>query len=565
MWTRVNLSAPGIGRPLGRLLGLGLGLAALGILALLSLRAAVSVDTSHDTWWYHLPFAARLSGLLSSDDFVFSDRLEARFAGFSLLFDWVQGLFWRLTGRAEAANFVALGTFVLYLAFLARRFRVPPHLALIALIAVPLIQIHVTAAHVDLPANLALTVAILILLPLWRRDEPVRRSDVALFVLGCGLAANGKLQLVPVAGLVFALGCIAVLRAWRGQGSGDRLGASKAPLLFLLLLASIPLVFFTPLKNTLMHGNPLFPMALQIGPLTLSGVEGRGVSQTALEHGLARYRQRLAAGKAPPPGGERPDRRPKTAPGPSLPPDTGLPVSVDPLLWVRSVLEIGMEPVLGRGQWVLLGTQHPPLPPRYGGYFGWYVVFHLVLFAALVSTDIRARALPLALFLGASLTVSLLPAQAFLRYYLFWMILLVSLNLILLSQDRLKATLSRLQLLIGLVGLASFLMVVYATRGEFIQPRFYQVEDLLEARRDPAILAAVEAQGASCLAGERAPRFFIYSRLFSPGSDHRLKMGPIAGQRLDEVAGICGPEWPAVIVRRDDAGLIGDPYLPREP
>ena len=145
------------------------------------------------------------------------------------------------------------------------------------------------------------------------------------------------------------------------------------------------------------------------------------------------------------------------------------------------------------------------------------------------------------------------------------MILLIFLNLILLSQDRLKATLSRLQLLVGVVGLASFLMVVYATRAEFIQPRFYQVEDLLDARRDPAILAAVEAQGASCLAGERAPRFFIYSRLFSPGSDHRLKMGPIAGQRLDEVADICGPDWPAVIVRRDDAGLVGDPYLPQGP
>lgn len=97
------------------------------------------------------------------------------------------------------------------------------------------------------------------------------------------------------------------------------------------------------------------------------------------------------------------------------------------------------------------------------------------------------------------------------------MTLLTSLNLILLRQDGIsggatsksttgatvRAAISRLQVLMGAVGLAAFLMVVHATRAEFLQPRFYFVEDLLETRRHPAILAAVEGRDAVCLAGAR--------------------------------------------------------------
>jgi hypothetical protein len=124
---------------------------------------------------------------------------------------------------------------------------------------------------------------------------------------------------------------------------------------------------------------------------------------------------------------------------------------------------------------------------------------------------------------------------------------------------------SRLQVRMGTVGLAAFPMVVHATRAQLIQPRFSFVQGLLETRRDPTILAAVEGRDASCLAGERAARFCMGPRLLSSRGDHRLKMGPIAGQRLEELPRICGPDWPSVIVRRDDAGSVGDPYRPRDP
>lgn len=539
---------------LRRLTDLGLWLAATGILLILLVRAAVSIDTSVDTWWYHLPWAARLAGLMPADAFVFDDFLEQRYAGFPLLWEWLQGQVWRLSGRPESINLLSLGSLLLFLGFLRARFRVPLHLGLLALIAVPLIQIHATAAHVDLPANLALTAALLLLPPLYLAGNANRRLDLLVFLLACALTAHIKLQLIPVVGLVFAVGLGATILAWYREGRRQRHPPTQTLGAILAVALVFTLTFFIPIKNLAIHGNPFYPMALKAGPITFDGPQSTYVSHTD------RLRMLLEArSPAPPVAGREAAPAPAAAASKATESQAHLRAIGNPARWAASVFEIGMAPVLGQGLWNLLASQDPPLPPRHGGFFGWYVVLNLLLLAFLIARRFRERVGLLALLSAATLVAAFVPSQQILRYYLFWMILLVSLNLIMLRPAPPQPAASAAtdgQRLLGSAALTAFLLVVYATRAEFFQPRFYFLEDLLETRRDPAILSAVERAAPACLAGERPPRFFVYASLFNPGKSYRLKTGPAAGHRSDEIPAACGPGWTPVIASREDAGLL---------
>ncbi len=113
------------------------------VLRLLALALLVSVLRAalHDfcqAWdspYYHLPFAARFGGVLGPDDYVFSPDNEARFAGFPLLGERIQGLLYRLSGRPEAANLLAFASVPALALYLRARFRVPASVAVLGLLS----------------------------------------------------------------------------------------------------------------------------------------------------------------------------------------------------------------------------------------------------------------------------------------------------------------------------------------------------------------------------------------------------------------------------------------------
>ncbi len=550
-----------------RVVDLGLSLAALGVLFALTLKAALCIDGSHDTWWYHLPWAARLAGLSPAHAYEFGDYIDQFYAGLPVLAEWLQGWLWRLTGRPEAANFVALISLILFVVFLRLRFRIPMHLSFIALLAVPLIQIHATAAYVDLPANLALSAALLLLIPLISRQERNRPGDLAAFFLACALAAHIKLQLVPLVAMTCGAGVIfLVLARFRVKGGAARPAtAGRVGVVAMALILVGAIIFAVPLHNLARLGNPFYPMAIVLGPLTLPGPHGAYiVSQTERLEALNAARVGAFSDAATLSGNAAipvplVSRVPEATASAELGVREPVQVHAQPLAWVRSVLEIGMAPVLGQGQWGIASVQDPPLPETYGGFFGWYVGFQLLLFAVLVARRPRARSGLVVLFVAATLGCTLAPNLTLLRYYMFWIILLISLNLLMLKPAVGAPPAGRggsdLRRLVGVVNLAAFLLVVYTTRAEFIQPRSFPVEDLIVARRDPNLLAQVVRHPATCLAGEIASRVFLYAPLFNPGRDYRLKAGPMAGERRERIAD-CGPGWTPVIAERLDAGLI---------
>ena len=107
---------------------------ALLLLASMLVTALHDVSQAWDVGYYHLPFAGRLAGLLPESEYVFSSANSARYRGFPLLAELLQGLCWRVTGRPETTNLVAFASLplVAWFASASPRRSVAPHRALTA-------------------------------------------------------------------------------------------------------------------------------------------------------------------------------------------------------------------------------------------------------------------------------------------------------------------------------------------------------------------------------------------------------------------------------------------------
>ena len=423
-------------------------------------KAALEVALTWDVWYYHLPFAARLWGIVPSDTFVFHAANHHRYDGFPLLGEALQGLLWRVVGRPEAANFLAWGSVVAYVAFLQRVFRVPWALSTIALFAIPLVMAHATSCYVDLPANLALSALLLITYRLWvdPASRPSRAFAVSL-VGAAAIAANMRFQLVPLVGLSLA---VAAPRLFRGQPWPRIAGAAGLALV---------VVFATPLKNLTLHHNPFFPVTLALPGITLAGAENAYSDAPAyLEHAPA------------------------------------------PLRFACSLLEMGIRPLTNDSRW----TVDQWMPPasggnRMGGFFHLYVVAALVVLLVL-TRRYRSRASRGALVLMGALTlvVSFSPQSHELRYYLAWMIVLVSLNLVVACRQESAAA-------SGVVGgMSAFALgaVLLVTRAWYIYPTPYPFPEVLERKVLPFAIQHITDGETMCVA--RSPWNFLYAASFPP-------------------------------------------------
>ncbi len=520
-------------------------LLAAGLFLVLALRAAVSIDLSPDAWWHRLPWAARLAGLMPADGYVWNDLWEQRFAGFPLLIEWLQGQLWRVTGRPEAANAVALASLVLFVLFLRVRFKVPMTLALLGLVAIPLVQVQATGTSADLPANLALTAALLMLRPLFSVRTPPSTNDVAMFFLACALAAHAKLEMLPLVGVVFVLGFLGLtwVRLRRGKEGSHRTLRVLGAWIFAALAVGI--VFLIPIKNLVLHGDPVYPMGLRAGALSYTGPQD---SFELRADGLTR----VSPAVAPAPVAATPAASAPAAPASRLA-TLAQPIADRAEIWSEAVLDVGAQPLFGDASWARAGAGKYPLAVRDGGFLGWYVLFNLALFAALVLVGLLYRLGILILFGISTLLAVMMPYQTDLHHYLFWMTLLVSLNLIMLrpgGDKKPSSASTRFQRIFGLVALVALALGIYATRGATILPTFQSADALIAAKRDNDTLNQVASHPASCLVGEEKDLVFMYAPLFNAGKEYRLKMGPVAGEPQGEAVAVCGADWTPVVVAR---------------
>lgn len=461
--------------------------AAVVLLASMLVAALHDMSRAFDVGYYHLPFAGRFGGVLPPDTYVFHRLNQARFEGFPLLAERLQGLLWRVTGRAESANLVAFASVPLFAAFLRRRFRVPFALGVLGLLAIPLVQLHATSAYVDLPANVAASVVVLLAIEAHAGTAAVRAGTLALALGAAAFAANTKFQTHPVV-LVALAALAAKLGAPLVRATAAPLERARARRYLAVLALGLPLVFATSLRNTVLHHNPYYPVELRV-----------------LGHEL--------------PG---PD-----APYSSSPP--WLEHAPRPVRFAASLLELGIRPLTSRRRWTVDQWMADPEGNRVGGFFHAYVVAQLALLALRLSVRserrrrvVRAAAIGFALLTAIT---SVLPQSHELRYYLDWMLVLVALNLALACAPQEPAAAGALPFgrrvaallgprAAGVVALAALGVVLAVTRAGYAYPSGSSFAELVREQVDVRVLATV--RDGECVCVLRAPWALLWASPFHP-------------------------------------------------
>ena len=455
------------------------------------LKAVIDIDPNYDTWWYHLPFAARIWGIVPVDQFTPELVLQNRFAGFPLLAHGLQGFLWLITGRVQAANLVGFFSLIIYFVFLKTYFQVPLYLSAISLLAIPAVITHVTTCFVDLPGNIGMSVLVMMTYLLFKEKELPSQGDAIVMFLGAATAANIKPQLQP---LTFLVCCVIGMRLlWLYFKQSSTAKPKLWKIVPIALIASL-LIFATPIKNIALHGNPFYPIKIQVAGIVLNHEE---VPKTYQE-------------------GNRPQK------------------------WLDSVLEITTPTWWTTDQW---NGGDDKYMDRGGGFFGGYVIFNVLLSIGLsIQELIQNRHLPpaggssdartaLATVIVMSIVPANFPQSHELRYFMFWMITLVSLNLYLLSRS--QTNWQRWQWLqpkyMGLIYLV-FLTIVLSKSGSFYgKPVFNSLEQRISLGVKPELLSQIKPEEKICLIiiepelanREEVPfeseqNAFLYSSYFHP-------------------------------------------------
>jgi hypothetical protein len=439
-----------------------LKLLAFAVLAGTATGALVDVSQAWDSGYYHLPFAARLAGVLPADVFVFHPANQARFDGFPLLGELLQGLLWRVTGHAPATNLVAFASVPAFAWLLRRRCGVAFHTSVLALFAIPLVQTHAASTYVDLPANAALAALVLVTVQAWASDGPVSARTLGLALAAAAVAVNMKSLAGPLA--VVALATLAA-RVWRMGGAEGRRRLALA-------LVALPLVFATPLKNAGRHGNPFYPIRTSVLGVALPGVE---------------------------------------APYSSSP--RWLADAPQPARFACSVLELGVRPMSDPRRWTV--DQWMPADAdgyRMGGFFGAWVALNLVLLGWRAAKEKAGPARRAAIgFAALTVVVSVMPQSHELRYYLVWMLALVGTNAWLASRSGAPAA------PLGARGYsaaaaAAMLVVMWVTGFDYVRPSGSTFAELRARKVDLAAVSRIPDGARVCV--DHAPWNLLWAAPF---------------------------------------------------
>jgi hypothetical protein len=416
------------------------------LLALLFIKAIFDVDATWDSWAYHLPLAAQMWGIVSVESFN-SQSLQAIYDGFPLLCEFLQGFIWYISNRPELANLVCYFSLLLYIYFLNHYFKIPYYLSSIALLSVPLILIHTTTAYVDLPGNIAVSILIMMTFLQYTRESFINIFNFSLMIFAGAFAVNTKFLLAPVVfiALIF-IGFKIVIDKKRGVSRYSDLNkwiVKKLPIAVLIIL----LIFAIPIKNLVVHGNPVYPMKIEVFGMPLN--------------------YKLTAQN----------------PAPHYLKDSNSAVR-----WIFSLSEIGLRSLRHPKRWSAdQWMQTDSKGFRMGGYFNFYVLFHLIVFIFLCYRVRRPTTyIAVYILILISIIAALSPQSHELRYYMYWMITLMSLNLYFITKYNSNLALNKWinHRNFGLCCLAVLLFVNINTRLKHAIPKFYSFNMLIEEKVD---------------------------------------------------------------------------------
>jgi len=235
--------------------------------------AWMRLDLSWDSVAYHLPFAAIRIGLIQYSDFIVPAHHLALLDGFPPVLDFVKGALWKLTGRPEATQLfnlivVGAGSYVL-----AREFRQPMAVIILAVLAIPVGQIEFASNYTDLPVNFLLAFALFAATHAWISPEQHQSRHGLLAAGALCIATTFKVTAIPFSLIIWMIYIFTASFAW-GGASDTYLGrvrrASPIRYMFLVLLGAVVSLGYG-LVNLVKMGNPLFPVPVDLGFISLPG------------------------------------------------------------------------------------------------------------------------------------------------------------------------------------------------------------------------------------------------------------------------------------------------------
>lgn len=484
-----------------------LTLMAIALTVSILLKVIFDIDDNYDPGWYHLPFAARLGGIMPREMFIGDEKwFEPRFDGFPLLAHTLQGFFWRITGRIQSTNLVSFFAIVGYFCFLKTWFKVPLYLSAIALFSIPLVLTQASTSFVDLFGNVGTSILVMMSYRFYKNQQLPSTGDLFIAFLGAAIAANTKTQLQP---LVFVILFIAGIRLgwlyWQNKPDIQQLFKTLP-----IVLLATTIIFATPVKNIVIHGNPLYPIKIQIGSIVLN----HKLSPEAYEVGNRQQN------------------------------------------WINSVLEINAPFRWTPDQWSSNVERN-----RRGGFFGLYVVFNLLLLSGLLLREIiqnkyllinqknpervetplpnshEARVACITAVVMSIVPLNF-PQSHELRYFMYWMICLVSLNLYLVSLPKNRQLLGRwlMPKYMGLVYAVFLTIVLVKTDALYIKPSFITLDKYVNFGVKQEYLNQIQPNEQVCLISKHqgenvqgAPvaalkYAFVYSSYFHPEIDHNYSI-----------------------------------------
>ncbi len=469
-----------------------LSLVAVIICIAIFLKAIIDVDNNYDIGWYHLPFSARIWGIIPESSFLAGAKVEDRFDGFPLLAHFFQGLFWKITNRVQSTNLVGYFSLIIYFFFLRGYFRVPLYLSAIALFSIPAVLTHAATSFVDLPGNIGASVAVMMIYRFFCSKSLPNKKELLAAFLGAAMAANTKPQLTVLMVLVWTIAIIRLI--WLYVTNTQFNGGKAISALFLSAIAS-GLIFATPIKNVVLYGNPVYPVKVQVAGIVLNH---RTTPATYSE-------------------GNRPQK------------------------WLQSILEIN-TPEWSADQFNR--TNDERLLDRAGGFFGAYVIFNLLL---LILFNFKKTSLQLnennqvnsnvalIILIIASIFVANFPQSHELRYLMFWMITLVSLNLSMisvLSENTIFSWLKKQY--IWLIFLCFLAIMCARIKSYYLIPDFRTLQVYLNSIINIELLKEVVPNQQNCFVSQfeyysttsvLPQQLFYYSAYFHPeiGFDYSIK------------------------------------------
>lgn len=457
------------------------------IVACLGLKSIVAVDWPNgDSWMYQLPFAARFWGLVSPQEYLFEVEREPFYNTSTMLPNILQGFFWWLFGlnRPQGANLVSFFSFIGYVIFVKHYLKIPYYLSSLALLAVPLLHIAVTSAYVDLLTNIGFSISIILTYLLFIKEDFIKPKNIIVFIIGGFIAANSKYLLVPPLFLLIlvAMGRILWLIIYRFNAVNKVKNIAK--LLIFTILSSL-VMFATVVRNILVYQNPFYPLKISI-----LGYE--------LNHTVVPSSTYMADAIA----------------------------SMSPIQrWIFSLLEIGAFDERRPWLWTI-AMDYVPLDADtfgMGGYFAVYVVFNILLFAFLCKKNNPETRIALIFIITLSLITPFLPFAYQLRYYMYWIIVLISLNLYLLvNHYSVKENKWLKPQNYGYVATVVLMIFAILTRWEFTYPNAMSLEKFMSSRVEQEIIADIQENEEVCLVGF-TPLTFLYNPRFHEGRNYSLK------------------------------------------